>query len=270
MYQRLQIPICILVISILQPRTQSLRLYQLDPKEEDELLPKLKHLLGVHKSDDSGSLKNDLYEKREEITGRSDQPFGKSIFVKRIVPHGYRAKNYEYDSKLNTLYKPLVRYHIRKPIDQQNREIVDDVEPGQKERDALNDALIVLVKRDRNEDSDRSEQDHEVRSSSDKDLLRQIEKFLNKNRAKPKGKKRKLKKRFRGLLSSLKKGNMDLRTRFMQKSGEEHDPYAPGKVPEYLVSEEAPPEKPKFTLPTFPFWNYWTVRYLYTIWFNIP
>lgn len=271
MYKRLKIPICILIITIFQPYTQSLRLYQLDSKEQDELIPKLKHLLGVHKSEDSGSLKNDLFERREQTNGRAEQPFGKSIFVKRIVPHGYQASNYEYDSKLNTLYRPLVRYHIRKPIDQQNRDILNDIESGQKGQDGFNDALVVLVKKDRNEDYDLSDQDREVRttSRSDKDLLRQIQKFLNTNVRKPKGKKRKLKKRFRGLLGSLKNGNLDLRSMFVQKSGEEHDPYGPGKVPDYLKSEEAPPPKPKFTMPKYPYWNYWTVKYLYDIYSNI-
>ncbi|CAD0205290.1 unnamed protein product [Chrysodeixis includens] len=230
----------------------------LDPKEEDALIPKLNQLLGEPKSG-SGSLKNDLFDRRERINDRSER-FGKSVLVKRIVPHGYRSSNYEYDAKLNTLYKPLIRYHIRKPVEPQNRDLLSDIEADQKERDGSNNAVVVLLQRQRNEDYDQSGQDLEVRSSSDKDLLRQIQKFLSKNSARPKGKKSKLKKRFRGLLSTYKNSEGDLRTTFVQKSGEEHDPYAPGKLPPIVASEEHVTQKPKASLPKYSFWNYWTTK----------
>lgn len=240
MYKQLKITICIYVLLLhLQSIVESYRIYQLNGLPKNDFMPKLKQLLQDQRTEEH--LKNNINVRKEQ------RPVGDSMYVKRIIPHGYRGADYEYDSKLNTVFKPLVRFHVKKPIKQHEKEIINELDANEdtnrKGKTGYNDALIVLVKKDRR---------------NPKDLLRQIKKYINQNAGK-----RKLKKRFRGLLPRLKVDNQKI-LRLLEKSGENIDPLAPGKKPAFLEkpTSPGPPQttKPRFVMPEYPFWNYWTVR----------
>ena len=228
------IVLCTLIIIYFQNVT-SYKIYQLNSAEESKLLPKIRQLLANQGKDALYYPNVDVsHEKKERPRLK---PAGESVFVKRKIPHGYKTGEYEYDSKLNTVFKPLARYHVKKPVENYELSVLKDVESDQQQKDK---DLIVLVQKE--------EAPH--------DLLGQIKKFLNRN---TKQQKRKKKGRFRGILNGINEGpSLALR----EKSGEVNDPYAPGKLPPELVQPESSGESTsmeKIVYPIYPFYNSWTV-----------
>ncbi|XP_022818577.1 uncharacterized protein LOC111351041 [Spodoptera litura] len=240
MFQQLHIKICVIIILHLHI-TWSYQVYHLDADEENEVLSKLKQVL-------QGYDIPNYAEVKPKKSRHRFKPAGKSMFVKRIIPHGYKTGEHEYDSRLNTVFKPLFRYHITKPSAGDEKSVVR-MEP--KIRDTNND-LVSLMKKEPNS----------------QDLLPHLKKYLEHD-IKEKLKWKKTKKRFKSLLDrlSLKDELKLLRAFDIDKSGELHDPFAPGKVPDYLGngnSEQTPDaaDQPgsKVVIPSYPFWNYWTYQ----------
>ncbi|PZC76731.1 hypothetical protein B5X24_HaOG204175 [Helicoverpa armigera] len=242
---KLYITICIYIFFYFQPDTQAYNIYQLNSNARNDLLPKLKQLLNAQQIEEPRFEK--IYINKERSKYGKFKPIGKSLIVKRIIPHGYKGDEYEYDAKLNTVYKPLVRYHVKKPANEHERTIVKEIEDDYNSKNGIDDGVIVLLKKGRN---------------NNQDLLSKIDNFLKKTARPHKKKKGWNKKRFRQVMSRLDEDEEEALLRVLDKSGEVHDPLAPGKLPIHLESssEEEEEERPKHTLPNYPFYNYWTYQ----------
>lgn len=156
--------------------------------------------------------------------GFSENFLGKSRLVSRIIPHSYQSGKYEYDSKLNTIYKPLIRFHVKKPV----KKIQELLEKSNKKPKLIGYAVIL----------------------SKKDDL-----FQRKN-----GKKSKL--LFPQIIDSqnMMRTGHEIAEALLDKSGEEIDELAPGNVPINHESIEVT-TVPSTIIEAYPFWNYWTVKY---------
>ncbi|KAF9806012.1 hypothetical protein SFRURICE_018623 [Spodoptera frugiperda] len=137
MFKEFHIKICVIIIVHLHI-AWSYRVYHLDADEENEVLSELKRALQGYQIPSYG-------EARPRQSRHRLKPVGKSMFVKRIIPHGYRTGEYEYDSRLNTVFRPLFRYHIAKPSDGQERSVERGIKPKQM---SISD-LISFLKKDR-------------------------------------------------------------------------------------------------------------------------
>ncbi|XP_035452138.2 uncharacterized protein LOC118277457 [Spodoptera frugiperda] len=235
MFKEFHIKICVIILVHLHI-AWSYRVYHLDADEENEVLSELKRALQGYQIPSYG-------EARPRQSRHRLKPVGKSMFVKRIVPHGYRTGEYEYDSRLNTVFRPLFRYHIAKPSDGQERSVEREIKPNQKM--SIND-LISFLKKEPNPQP----------------LLPFIKKYIQQD-LEHKRKRKKNKKRFSSLLNKLSlKDELKLLRLDYEKSGELNDPFAPGKLPHnYLPDQvEGAEDKPvsKVHYPEYPFWNYWT------------
>ncbi|KAJ0171347.1 hypothetical protein K1T71_012897 [Dendrolimus kikuchii] len=78
--------------------------------------------------------------------------FDNKVLVKRIIPHGYAGGKYDYDSKFNTLYKPLVRVHKTRAVKDDNSDFMNkeftfdrlNFEPNKDSKDKY--TLIFMLK----------------------------------------------------------------------------------------------------------------------------
>lgn len=210
------------------------RIYQLESGESIEVLPRIRQILLNQRHAIPGY---DIYAKREQSLLK---PVGEPVFVKRIVPHGYITGEYEYDSKLNTIFKPLARYHVKKPIEEHEKSILKDLESEQNQPEHTGKNLIILVQKNQEK----------------QDLLRQIQKLLIHN-TKQMNREKKAKARIRKLIKELGKNSLLM---LREKSGEEHDPFLPPHIANQLQQPKSKEEEdPKVIYPSYPFWNYWTV-----------
>ncbi|XP_022818607.1 uncharacterized protein LOC111351072 [Spodoptera litura] len=238
MFKQLHIKICVVIILHLHI-TWSYQVYQLNADEENEVLSKLRQVLQGYDIPNYAEVKPK--KSRYKL-----KPVGKSMFVKRIIPHGYKTGEHEYDSRLNTVFKPLFRYHIIKPSAGQERAVVQETNPEQKMSNKISN-LIRVAKKDR-------------KTSKYRTLKRQLLRHIIKNYL-FKDKKNRKKKRFGGLLNLKKLRDTENLLRDMEKSGEKDGQMTPGNVPPDVLPNGAQPvSKEAVTYPYYPFWNYWTYQ----------
>lgn len=231
MFKEFHIKICVIILVHLHI-AWSYRVYHLDADEENEVLSELKRALQGYQIPSYG-------EARPRKSRHRLKPVGKSMFVKRIIPHGYRTGEYEYDSRLNTVFKPLFRYHIAKPSDGQERSVERGIKP---KKMSIND-LISFLKKDRK--TARLKQKR----------LKPLKKKLNMN-------KRGINKKRFGNISDMKHKEQLLREHF-EKSGEKPD------FGTANVTKDSHEAGKKITYPHYPFWNYWTVSNMSKLIFTI-
>lgn len=209
----------------------SLRLYKLN---SDAVNPRLNEILNAEMTQIKPTYrKNSLFFKEKPNYRRSNsilsQPFlGKSTLVSRIIPHGYNAGSYEYDSRLNTLYKPLIRFHVKKPIEDQERDIVRVITEKPKVL-----GYLIGVKRPTNKQRKTN-------------LSSKLRKILKKNKNNDLGK----------YLRTIT--HDELISKLLDKSQEDFEDMRPGSLGHHTT------EKPGHVvvIPQYPFWNYWTVSYV--------
>ncbi|KAJ8710532.1 hypothetical protein PYW08_009047 [Mythimna loreyi] len=198
-------------------------IYKLNSAEEKQLLPKIRQILNQNTDEVE-------HEDTDNIPAKNE-PNGRSVLVKRIVPHNYVTGEYEYDSKLNTVYRPLARYHVPNPEEEQITTLLKQIAAEKKHKDRSAKDLVVFV------------QEEEVK----KNLLDQIDKYLSQNMEQQKRKK------VTGieLLKSLgKEALMSLR--------QPDDPYAYGRLPPDMIPLPKIDAQVETVVPTYPFWDYWT------------
>ncbi|CAH0696440.1 unnamed protein product [Spodoptera exigua] len=206
--------------------------YRVHHLEANEVVPMLRRVLQGYEIPNYAEVR--LRKSRHRF-----QPVGKSMFVKRIIPHGYKTGEYEYDSRLNTVFKPLFRYHVGTTTTEHEMSMVKGMKPVQKIPNTNSD-LIVLTKI--------NHKGH---------LLPEITKYVQQ-----KSKWKKTKKRFKSYLNNLNVKDKIKQLRFLERSGEMNDPFAPGNIPENYLPHQpktTEPPSPKRIIPDNPFWNYWTV-----------
>lgn len=109
----------ILLLTISQVSCFSvLQFKNLNEKRVTELLNSVKDTK-QHDKDFQNSVSDTVSKhfagKNVEGSRRSPNHFMYKKLVKRIIPHGYKVKEFEYDDKFKTLFKPLVRIHKVKP-----------------------------------------------------------------------------------------------------------------------------------------------------------
>ncbi|KAF9420556.1 hypothetical protein HW555_003306 [Spodoptera exigua] len=228
MFQQLYMKICVIIILHVLHIAWSYRVHHL---EANEVVPMLRRVLQGYEIPNYAEVR--LRKSRHRF-----QPVGKSMFVKRIIPHGYKTGEYEYDSRLNTVFKPLFRYHVGTTSTEHEMSMVKGMKPVQKIPNTNSD-LIVLTKID-----------HKGH------LLPEITKYVQQ-----KSKWKKTKKRFKSYLNNLNVKDKIKQLRFLERSGEMNDPFAPGNIPENYLPHQAKttePPSPKRIVPDYPFWNYWT------------
>ncbi|CAH2240378.1 jg26417 [Pararge aegeria aegeria] len=208
-------------------------------------------------------IKDEVEEENEPILfkkGKQDNNYRNKILVKRIVPHGNAPSGVEYDHKYNTIYKPLIRVHKTKSINQFFSEVAskktdDTLKKGLKHekiifvqpKDAeykhfnLNDGILLEPFQTYN--NDKGVRDKRLK------LLKQIQNKIK--LIKPESKRVKA---YAKVINALN----NLRSPQFEKSGEHNDPLAPGRetIPE-PYEEIKSPEK---WIPHYPPWNYWTYK----------
>ncbi|CAB3229359.1 unnamed protein product [Arctia plantaginis] len=151
----------------------------------------------------------------------SKNSFGNSRLVSRIIPHGYRSGKYEYDSKLNTIYKPLIRFHVKKPVKK-----IEELLDNSNEKTKVIGYAVIIRKND--------------------NLFK-----------KKKNKKSKLISFQIVDLENMMRSGKEIAEALMDKSGEQLDELAPGSIPISHDSMEVITVPPT-VIAAYPFWNYWT------------
>ncbi|XP_045761891.1 uncharacterized protein LOC123865089 [Maniola jurtina] len=208
------------------------------------------------------------------------------LLVKRIVPHGMVPSGIEYDHKFNTAFKPLVRVHKTKTINQFFNDLKSKKYDGYENKDTKHENIIFMSPKDvkhkkfkvQNDLNDKdliepfetSKNDFDYK---DKRLQKKIKDIRfahleNKNNLDLKDKRlqlvKKIQKKIKGIKSESKRlsayakvinvlNNM-LRSPQFVKSGEEHDTLAPDTEP------KQDDMKTKKWIPHYPPWNYWTYK----------
>ncbi|KAH9632649.1 hypothetical protein HF086_008476 [Spodoptera exigua] len=117
--------ICVIIILHLLHIAWSYRVHHLDANEANQVVPMLRRVLQGYEIPNYAEVR--LRKSRHRF-----QPVGKSMFVKRIIPHGYKTGEYEYDSRLNTVFKPLFRYHVGTPSTEHEMSMVKGMKPYEK------------------------------------------------------------------------------------------------------------------------------------------
>ncbi|CAG4983318.1 unnamed protein product [Parnassius apollo] len=181
------------------------------------------------------------------------------ILVKRIVPHGLETPNFVYDFKHKTYYKPLTRIH-------KNNKALDVYKKSNKHSVGNNYLHFITSKNKRNKLNNYQPNSLEyyneyflqpfkyksgklyLKSSIEEieeltKLVKRLLKVLNLNKI------------------VIKKpqpvDNDETLTRKFEKSGEAHDPLAPGKK---FETSETTTERQKVWLPYYPPWTYWNYK----------
>ncbi|KAJ8710373.1 hypothetical protein PYW07_009739 [Mythimna separata] len=230
------------------------------------------------------SQNNDELENQKAYEPPKVEAVERSVLVKRIIPHGYKTGEYEYDSKLNTVFKPLARYHIQNTEEEHIKSLLKQKEKEQKEKDRYDKDLVVLVQK----------------IEKKNDLLNQIQKILGQNvKVKNVDKFTKLDKILGGLGKdslgqSRQQSTYDIKNTLLdqiqmylnqknlnkfksvdkvldglgkdslvalrqQQSAHNYDPFAYGSLPPNMMGPSSKEESAeKKVVPSYPFWEYWT------------
>ncbi|KAH9632652.1 hypothetical protein HF086_008479 [Spodoptera exigua] len=226
MFQQLHVKICVIIILDLLHIAWSYRVHHLDVNEANQVVPMLRRVLQGYEIPNYAEVR--LRKSRHRF-----QPVGKSMFVKRIIPHGYKTGEYEYDSRLNTVFKPLFRYHVGTPSTEHERSVVRGQES--KQSNEISPLILLLMKE---------------RKPLQSEKLKQNWLLLKSKKANRK------RKRFSGLLNLKKIKAKPHLLRHLEKSGERYEASSNGVDPN--AEQQATAEKKADSHQRFPFWNYWT------------
>ncbi|CAH2097378.1 unnamed protein product [Euphydryas editha] len=173
--------------------------------------------------------------------------YNNKILIKRIIPHGLKSTGLEYDYKYGTLYKPLIRIHKQKQdlsLEDKNRNGVSFII---KKEPKLNHFKLNKVD---NIDQELLAPFRISPSENEFEVLKKLQKVIKNIDSRTN--------RLKAYDKVIKVLNNMLRTQF-EKSGEDNDPLAPGKI--ILPEErEVVTEKQKVWIPHYPTWNYWTYK----------
>lgn len=188
------------------------------------------------------------YHSPERLLKKYTNLYNNKVLVKRIIPRFLKPTGLEYDYKYGTLYKPLVRFHKQKQqssFEDNDENIVSYIiknEPKLKhfklnKVDNIDQELLAPFKM--------SQLENEIVA------LRKIQKILRNIDSRTS--------RLKAYDKVIKVINSMLRTNTQfEKSGEDNDPLAPGKLI-FTEEKEEVTEKQKVWMPHYPAWNFWTV-----------
>lgn len=230
----------------------SIRCKALSPKsvEKSNLISKLLNVIDSSEASPKFDLKNVPKKIIIDQKVNLKNLFNNKVLVKRLIPHGYRASNFEYDQKFNTFYKPLVRIHGGKPelIYREKESNNFDRKPSNKQEKKLRDILY---------------KDEELlqpfqmgpRKVTLRSILEDVITYASKLEA---SERRRLK---YAILEILENPKVYLRQQFATGSDERA---IANSVIKYEENGNGKPEKKqKKWLPDYSFWNYWTVTKVY-------
>lgn len=193
------------------------------------------------------------------------------VLVKRIVPHGLKSPNYEFDSRYHTKYLPLVRYHdklgkprvVWKNLEEKsklNDENSDDINKNRKRR-----GNFEIVSRQPRSGENGKVDDvllqpfllQKPRKISFNTILDDIAIYID--QLSTRSEVRRLKYAILGVLEGYVP-KMKLRG-IPTASEERDDPIMKELYEEFAAEKPNNKPDPKKWLPYYSFWNYWTVCY---------
>lgn len=186
----------------------------------------------------------------ERLMKKYTNLYNNKVLVKRIIPHSLKPTGLAYDYKYGTLYKPLVRIHKQKQLsslEDNNGNIVSfniKNEPKLKhfklnKVDNIDQELLAPFRMSKLENE-------MVALKKLQKVIRNIDSRTSRLKAYDKVIK---------VINSMLRQSTD--TQF-EKSGEDNDPLAPGKLI-FAEEGEAVTEKQKDLMQHYPAWNFWTV-----------